>query len=281
MEKDSPRESFKLVSEARRALEQVDNPQDHSLAVKQNVGPFNDYLKHFKSVLENVMEATKASSYRLYSEVPGSRGFRYDVAFTEQYKDRKDNPLQARPVYLDKLKQWCVDNLNALAFDCIETDDALCIVQTDMLKRRQKSTIAANDKDILQCQGRHFRLHAGHRDIVEVEGYGHLEYDKESKKVVGTGSKFFFSQVLTGDKTDTYSGLPKCGPANAVKALEGTSCYEEGLEVVREMYHAKYGDDFNKYLLEQARLAWMLRDTFNGKRKNVPMWDVDYIPYFG
>lgn len=279
-EKDSVREEFDTLAAARRAMLEVDDPENHNIEVRQIAGDFTTYQQHWKLVLDNVMSATKSDTYRLYSEVPDSVTFRHKLAFSQPYKDRRDKPFRPRPVYLNKLKDWCVHNQNALSFTDIETDDALCIVQTDCLLRGEESIIAQNDKDILQCQGKHFRLHHKHRDILEVSGYGE-PLSIKSNKLVGTGSKFFFGQVLTGDPTDTYPGLPNMGPVRAMKLLQDTTCYEEGLEVVIEAYKKVYGDDFEKYLLEQGRLAWMLRHKFDGKFNNIPLWDLTMRPQFG
>ena len=271
------REEFPTLSEARKALSEVDDSDTHEITVKQVPFSLAYNLQNYHKMIDKVMSETGCNEIRLYSEKPKSQTFRHELAFTEPYKSGRDNPWYPRPLLLNELKQWCVENLDAIELSSIETDDALCIVQTEHMKRGLETTIAQNDKDILQCQGRHYRLHSKHRDIVDVEGYGWIELKKD--KVVGTGSKFFFTQVLTGDKTDTYSGLPNFGPKKTLEVLEPTTCYEEGLEATIQAYKDVYANDWEKHLLEQARLAFMLRDyLIDGEIK---MWDLDYRPYYG
>ena len=71
------------------------------------------------------------------------------------------------------------------------------------------------------------------------------------------------------------------GPVGAMKLLQNTTCYEEGLEVVIEAYRNKFGDEYEKYLLEQGRLSWMLRTKYDGNFENIPMWNLHMRPQFG
>jgi len=276
-EKGETREEFSKLAEAKRALNEVDDPDNHEIVVFQNTGSFKRYVNNYRSMLDKVMATCKADEFRLYSEVPNSRTYRHELAFTTAYKNRPSKPMYPRPLYLNKMKQWCVDELNAIEFSDIEADDALCIVQTGCLMRGEESIIAQNDKDILQCQGKHFRLHKDHRDFVIVEGYGELTELKKDK-IIGNGSKFFFVQMMWGDVTDTYGGLKGYGPKKVWNLLLPTTTYEEGLAVVEAEYRKVHGDDWYKHFLEQGRLAWMLRTPVTD---GIPLWDEKLRPHFG
>jgi 5'-3' exonuclease len=80
----------------------------------------------------------------------------------------------------------------------------------------------------------------------------------EKKKLIGTGLRFFYSQLLTGDTVDNIPGLPGCGPVAAHKALAHIDDEIVMFDVVRGMYLSKGFDD--DYLLEQGQLLWMTRE---------------------
>lgn len=62
----------------------------------------------------------------------------------------------------------------------------------------------------------------------------------ELKKLKGTGLKFFYSQLITGDNVDNYSGIPKKGMKAALEALEDCTSGRELYDVVHQMYADHY-----------------------------------------
>ena len=78
----------------------------------------------------------------------------------------------------------------------------------------------------------------------------------------------FFTQTLTGDVTDGYSGCPKIGPKTAEKVL-GMS---PNWRLVVNAYQ-KEKLDYN-YALTQARLARILRSTdWDDEKGEVKLWE--------
>jgi 5'-3' exonuclease len=161
----------------------------------------------------------------------------------------------------------------------IEADDAMAIDHTET---GGKSTIiCSRDKDLRQVPGWFFSWELGAQPKfgpVFIEEPGTLEYNKEKKKLSGTGFAFFCAQVMMGDTVDNIPGLPGCGPAKAYAALApilDMSCdsVDEVKDVlwdeVQDQYHGEYGNiDWMKPLEEQARLCWIVRRMqpvmFNG-----------------
>lgn len=76
-------------------------------------------------------------------------------------------------------------------------------------------------------------------------------------KLLGTGLSFFYSQLLTGDPTDNYPGLPGCGATRAFELLQSCRDELELYEVVKAAYKEKYKRDWYERLVEQGRLAFM------------------------
>jgi 5'-3' exonuclease len=92
-----------------------------------------------------------------------------------------------------------------------------------------------------------------------VDEIGYLEL-KGPKKLTGTGISFFYSQLLTGDATDTYDGLPGCGPIRAYDLLKDCKTERELYEATLGAYQKKFPEDAGERLTEQAHLAYMIRE---------------------
>jgi len=66
--------------------------------------------------------------------------------------------------------------------------------------------------------------------------------------------RFFYTQLLTGDRVDNIIGLKGIGPVKAAKALADLTTDIEMYNKVVEMYD---GDKVR--VLENARLLWLRR----------------------
>jgi len=82
-------------------------------------------------------------------------------------------------------------------------------------------------------------------------------------RLKGSGLKFFYSQLITGDTADCYSGIKGAGPAKAFDALNECRSERELYDTVYQMYREKYRAGAYDYMLEQAQLAWM--QTYKGE----------------
>jgi hypothetical protein len=80
-------------------------------------------------------------------------------------------------------------------------------------------------------------------------------------KVLGTGSKFFYYQLLTGDSTDNIQGIMGRGPAFAYNLLKDVATDRECYELVAEVYVKTYGDVWEEKLREMADLLYIIKDT--------------------
>ena len=98
--------------------------------------------------------------------------------------------------------------------------------------------VASIDKDMLQLPCWHFNF--GRNEWIKV--------DKES------GTKFFYTQILTGDRADNIIGLYGIGPKKAEKILQDCHTEEDLWDAVVKAYE---GDV--EHALENARLLWLRR----------------------
>lgn len=164
----------------------------------------------------------------------GKGNFRYAIATTVPYKgNRKD---AVKPKHFDALRHH-LGKLGAVTIDGSEADDACAIA----LVESPLAVLVHVDKDLNQLAGKHYNP------------VKDLEYEVTEQE----GLYSFYTQVLTGDRTDNIPGLPKIGPVKAEKILNGITGEVPLYEAVKAKYYELGFDD--DYLLEQARLLWLQR----------------------
>lgn len=133
--------------------------------------------------------------------------------------------------------------------------------------------ICSRDKDLRQCPFWHYSWEVAKQPSIGplfVEPLGVLEKVNEGEKfangkpkplkLFGTGHKFFYSQLLMGDRVDNIGGVVGRGPAFAYKLLHEARSERELYELVAELYVKTYGDDWKVRMKEQADLLWMVRE---------------------
>lgn len=174
------------------------------------------------------------------------RTFRYDVA--ETYKGNR-KPPKVKLEMLEPLREVLL-NKGALLFDNVEADD-VCVSR--MYQEPGKYVLCHIDKDLDQAIGEHYNYNTQEK----------YEVDQEA------ADYFFYEQVLQGDSVDGIKGCPKIGKIKAQKIL-GKAKPEEYWDVIKEKYEAA-GMDYD-YLIQQARLVWMLRD-FNEETQEFKLWE--------
>jgi len=163
-------------------------------------------------------------------------------------------------------------------YDCIvtdgmEADDLICInlfrdYQDGLLGQQyslgSKLICCSRDKDLRMCPGWHYGWQCGKQEQFGptfVDELGHLEISQGSpKKLRGTGLKFFYAQLITGDTVDNIPGLPKKGPAFAYKLLAECGSEVECFKAVKQAYEEVFGEVWENALREQTDLLWMIRE---------------------
>ena len=158
-------------------------------------------------MIENTLAEVEASEYKLFLTSPDN--FRKHI-----YPEYKANRTATKPKHLQFLRDYLVESWQGTVAEKMEADDYLGINQ------HESSIICSIDKDLLQVPGKHY-------NFVKKEFY---EVDEE------TGSRNFYTQLLTGDTSDNIKGIAGIGPVKAKKALaEATNEYEMFC-IVRDMY---------------------------------------------
>ena len=154
-----------------------------------------------------------------------------------------------KPVGYKALVEWVLDSYDSLRVDCLEADDVMGILGS---MPNTKAIIVSDDKDLKSVPGKLYRPQSNERlDISQSEADG-----------------YFLTQTLTGDPTDGYAGLAKCGPKTAEKILGTHPTWDA---VVAAYQKQQLTAD---YALTQARLARILRHTdWDDEAGAVKLWE--------
>ena len=163
----------------------------------------------------------------------GRTNFRNDIAITAPYKGNRKGV--EKPQHLSAIRDHMMDNWSATMSEGEEADDLLGIWSTYY---GPTSIVASIDKDMLQLPCNHYNPNK--KTWLTVDEFG--------------GLKFFYTQILTGDKADNIIGLYGIGPKKADKLLDGVKTECDMYSIVLEAY----GGDAER-VLENARLLWLRR----------------------
>ena len=164
----------------------------------------------------------------------GKGNFRYDIAISHEYKgNRKD---VEKPQHLEAIRKHMIKAWEAVVSKGEEADDLIGIAATEGGK---ESIVVSIDKDMLQIPCRHYNPNKKEFTVV-------ADFD---------GLKFFYTQILTGDRADNIKGLYGVGPKKAEKIL--ADCKTEA-DMYEECLH-QYGGEEDR-VIENARLLWLRRE---------------------
>lgn len=197
--------------------------------------------------------------------------FREAVATVNRYKGNRDG--KKKPFHTKHLISYMLAKYNCVVANGMEADDMLGVYQ----RMQDDTIIITRDKDLRINPGMHYGWQCGKQEAwgpEEVDEWGGIEVIEKSgkKQIKGTGLKFFYSQVLTGDTTDDYPGLPGCGAVKALEALGPLETEDDLRVTVAELYMQKYPDEWRERMTEQAQLAWMVNElTADGEPV---MWEL-------
>lgn len=181
-------------------------------------------------LFEIVYTELDCNDYKAY--ITGKGNFRNLVATTAPYKgNRKDFQ---KPKHYDGLRAY-LQRLGAELVEGQEADDAIAIEAT---KEQDKCWIVSIDKDFDQVQGWHY-------NFVKKEKY----YVTEEQ-----GIRSFYSQILTGDRTDNIIGIKGIGPVKAEKILADCKTEREHYDACVRAY-----DGNIERVTENGVLLWLRR----------------------
>jgi 5'-3' exonuclease len=184
-----------------------------------------------EETLNEVLWEIDSDMYQIF--LTGKGNFRYDIAVTHEYKGNRKKA--EKPQHLQTVRDHMINNWEAIVSQGEEADDLLGIWSTGY---GPEALVVSIDKDMLQLPCNHYNPNKRkYLTVSEVEG-----------------NKFFYSQILTGDKADNIIGLYGIGPVKANKILEDTETVEGMYEACLRSYNGE-----EDRVIENGRLLWLRR----------------------
>lgn len=175
------------------------------------------------------------------------KNFRYDV-----YPEYKANRSFQKFEMITPLREWMEFTFPYRRIEMLEADDVMGVMAT---KQPDKYVIATIDKDLQQIPGRHYNWASKKRTLVGDEA----------------ADLTFYRQVITGDPTDNFKGIPGYGPKRANTLLAETP-KENWWEAIVDAYVGKGLTE--EYALQMARVARILRvEDYNFEDKEPILWN--------
>lgn len=191
-------------------------------------------LHSCKLWVDEMLEESGCSSASFF--LTGSGNYRYKVR-----DDYKANRIGVdKPIHLEAIRDYLCNKYKARVVNGMEADDAVGLLQTD------KTMIATIDKDLLMVEGEHYNYVKKEFTTVTAE----------------EGERFFYQQMITGDKVDNIIGIHGLGEKKAQKLLSDTPRTEWD-DMVINLYIEK--SDFHR-CVQNSMLLWILQ-----KGKQMPM----------
>ncbi len=202
--------------------------------------PLSFAYHNLKRSIEAIVKNTNAYEYMIFYS--GKENFRDKIATIQKYKGNRDPA--AKPVYYSELRNYLRSEYGAIESVGQEADDEIGIMHTRLTREGKNSIICTKDKDLNMIPGEHYNLTTGKITNVNEED----------------ATRWFYTQLLTGDPVDNVRGVRGVGPKKAEKVLEGCSDESSYVESVSKVYTESCGETWKEQLIENARLLWIRQE---------------------
>ncbi len=236
--------------------------------------PLAHALQICKRHIQKCLDALHTTEYRVF--LTGGSNFREEIATLVPYKglrwgpekreqvreqgqwlewlEETDHlpPASPKPVHYQELKQYLIDHHNAITVEGAEADDACSVLSWQEWNKYKGLRLPLTccctiDKDLRMVPGLHF------------------DYSKNQFNWVSEieGQRSFWTQMITGDKTDNIVGLSESGGKRRTFKTDPIQKMEDPLEMylyVRQGYEEKYGDNWEAAMTENGRLLHMRKE---------------------
>ena len=217
----------------------------YAVGFASNDDPVEYALRSARTAVENIMHTLTADAVDVHLTF-GPDNYRFDI--DPNYKGNRSGA--AKPVHVQAIREYMVEELGAIMNYGQEADDALGIAAT-----QHGHGIATLDKDLDGVPGVHYN------------------WKKRSVYWVNpeAADQFFYKQMLTGDATDNIQGLFKRTGVKAMKkVVEPLEYMDDPAEMyahVKQVYMDAVADkvmssdesDVDHWLLQQGRCLWIRR----------------------
>lgn len=155
-----------------------------------------------KSLVKDFLKATGCSEVLI--ALGGPSNFRDRLDLPQKYKGNRDGTL--RPLALGETRTILATMFPTVYSEDEEADDIISKYQHKYSQDRvgRRIVVCTLDKDARGTPG--LLYNPDKSTLVDIDGLGFLTLTKASSgyKLYGEGRKWFYSQLLTGDKADNY-----------------------------------------------------------------------------
>lgn len=221
----------------------IDEECDENDVIKNIIcEPIQNVIDIFNSMVVNIVRRTGAKEYVLVMKGELAN-FRESIPYPVKYKGGRP----PKPLNYKRLFEYILTLPNV--HRCTgpwESDDELGILQD---KVSNTTMIASIDKDLLQIPG--------------------LHYDITSEVVThvteAQGLRWFYSQMLQGDRVDNIIGVKGIAKKTAEKFLDqATDQNEAGWKRVVEDNYQRVFTNWKEMYEANKKLLWILREPLDG-----------------
>jgi hypothetical protein len=206
----------------------------------EEIEPWKNCQFLLDNFVAGIMKGTQADNKVLY--LSPSSTFRHVLEVDTriyippelEYKgNRADSPH-----FKDQAREYLIKRYHAEVGKNIEADDMLG------LNQNEDTVIASIDKDLLMIAGKHY-------DILS-----------EERTLVGKnqGDRWFFAQLIAGDRVDNMKGIPGYGVKTAKKLVDSLAWendYSDLVEKIEDLYDEHYEVDSHDGTINSGRPAML------------------------
>lgn len=195
-------------------------PEETRIEVRQNLYDNVDPALLLSSILNKITTNLQTEDIHIYlTNKDINKNFRYKA--DPEYKQNRKGML--KPLMYDTTRDILLTKYNAEEVEGIEADDAL-----GKKGKEEGAIICSIDKDLLQVPGTHYNIDSG--EIINVTNPGSLFLDihvqnngKKLRKISGYGERWFWAQMLLGDRVDNIPGIKGYGDVKVYNTLSEVS----------------------------------------------------------
>ena len=182
-----------------------------------NDHPVGIAMARMVTMVEGILDGVDCDAYQMFLTSSDKSNYRFDL-----YPEYKANRKAPKPVWYMELRSHLVSDYKASVVFKQEADDKIGIIATSL---KGEGIICSIDKDLDQIPGPHY-------DFVK-----DVHYDITPEHAL----RFFYFQLLTGDRVDNIPGCKGIGPKKAERILDGLETEEEYQQACLEAYQDSYG----------------------------------------
>ena len=188
-------------------------------------------ISRMASFVEDLVMMPEVGDYQGY--LTGSNNYRKEIAKEAPYKGNRTAP---KPEHYELLREYLVKSWGFEMIEGQEADDAIGIKAYSL--DQEDYMIFSIDKDLDMIRGWHYNFNKD------------LKYEVKEEDTL----RWFYKQILTGDRVDNIPGLKGIGDKKADKILADATKERDLFERVLEAY-----DGNLERLTEMGQLLWIRR----------------------